>query len=357
KHNVAVFSSNYTLYGDMSDRVMQTLSGFCPRMETYSIDEAFLDFQDMAYSDLLQLGLTIRKTVKQHTGIPTTVGIAATKTLAKMANRFAKKKRPDTGVFWAANKQLVEEMLANTIIRDIWGIGAQHARFLQKKGFHTAMELSQAPDDWVRKELSVVGLRLVHELRGIPCIADEFELPAKKNICTSRSFGNLLTCKSDIREALCNYAATCALKLRKQNSCCKTLEIFVQTNPHKIEHRQYVRSIRVQLERPTNNTSEIIKYAVKGFDIIFKEGYLYKKTGIIAMDITPDTHIQTGLFDSANQEKDKVVMTVMDTINRSLGKDLVRMAVQGFDKKFRVRAEHLSPRYTTDINNLLKIRN
>ncbi|HRE52213.1 MAG TPA: Y-family DNA polymerase [Flavitalea sp.] len=356
KHNVAVFSSNYTLYGDMSDRVMKTLATFCPRLEIYSIDEAFLDLHDMPYTDLLHLGMKIRKTIKQNTGIPTSVGIAETKTLAKMANRYAKKHKREVGVFWAANSSLVNEMLRATEAKDIWGIGGQYAKLLQRNRIHTAYDLSLVPEEWVRVNMSVVGQRLLNELRGIPAIESEYVTPDKKNICTSRSFGKLLTSKADIQEALSNFVAICALKLRKQKSCCKMLEIFIQTNPHKTEHKQYMRSIRVQLDRPSNNTSELIKYAIKGLDIVYKEGYLFKKTGIFALDLVPENAVQSSLFDTENRGRSKAIMEAMDGVNRLLGKDIVRIATQGYEKRYRLRAAHLSPSFTTNIDQIIKVR-
>jgi DNA polymerase V len=354
KNGVFVFSSNYTLYGDMSDRVMKTFETFVPRLEIYSIDEAFLDMHDLLHTDLLRLGMKIRKSVKQNIGIPVTVGIAPTKTLAKMANRYAKKKRRDVGVYWAANNNLVEEMLRFTEVGDIWGIGRQYANFLIRNGFKTAFDLIKAPEEWIRKKMTVQGQRLLSELKGIPAIEWEFETPAKKNICTSRSFGKLQTDKNEIKEALCNYAATCALKLRQEKSCCKKIHVFVQTNPHKTLDKQYLRSINVQLERASNNTGEIVKYALKGFDIIFKEGYNYLKCGIIVMELVPENKVQGSLF-SCNATKTKTLMDAMDKINRALGKDTVRAAVQGFEKRYRLKAEHLSPCYTTNINHILKV--
>src|SRR5918993_220601 len=222
-NNVQVFSSNYTLYGDMSDRVMKTLAGFVPRLEIYSIDEAFLDMHNLPDSDLIKLGFDIRRTIRRDTGIPVCVGIAPTKTLAKMANRYAKKVHREAGVFWAANQRLIEEMLRFTQVGEIWGIGHQHGMFLKRHGFATAFDLTRAPDDWIRQNLAVVGLRLVNEIRGIAAIDFEEEQAAKKNICTSRSFGKLVTEKKLVREAISNYAATCATKLSSQHQLAKQL--------------------------------------------------------------------------------------------------------------------------------------
>jgi len=357
KNNVAVFSSNYTLYGDMSDRVMKTIGSFVPRMEIYSIDEAFLDLNDMESVDLVQLAIKIRSTVKQNTGIPVSIGIAPTKTLAKMANRYAKKKRKDAGVFWAANDDLIKEMLEHTEVGEIWGIGHQYALFLKRHGIHTALQLSETPEEWVRVNLSVVGQRLLNELKGISAIQWEFEAPTKKNITTSRSFGKLLSDAHTIKEAIANHAATCALKLRQQKSCCKTLQVFIHTNPHKTDEVQYSRSINVQLETATNNTSEIIKHACKGFDIIFKEGYRYMKCGIIVDQLVPEDQIQHSMFDNADRVKNKTVINALDGINKSLGKELVRFAVQGYEKKYRLKTDYLSPSYTTNINQIIKVKN
>ena len=356
KNNVAVFSTNYTLYGDISDRVMKTLGSFVPRLEIYSIDEAFLDMHDLDYTDLLELGLQIKKTVKRNIGIPVCVGIAPTKTLAKMANRYAKKYRKNIGVHWAANEQLVKEMLAITEVGDIWGIGRQYALFLKRNGFNTALDFVSAPEEWIRKNMTVVVQRLFNELKGIPAIQWEFKPPAKKNICTSKSFGQLQTKKGEIKEAVCNYAAACALKLRQQNSCCNKLNIFLQTNLHRTQDKQYSRSITIDLETPSNFTNEIIKYAVKGFEVIFKEGYNYLKCGVIAMDIVPDEKVQGSMFDKCDRKKNKTIMEAMDKINQCLGKETVRLSVQGFERRYRLKTEYLSSHFTTDINQILKVK-
>jgi DNA polymerase V len=340
----------------MSDRVMKTFASFVPALEIYSIDESFLDLHNLPYTNLLSLGVKIKRTVEQNTGIPVSIGIAPTKTLAKMANRYAKKKHKQTGVFWAANKQLTDEMLAATAIGDVWGIGHEYALLLNKHGFKTAADVVLAPDDWIRNNLSVIGLRLVNELRGIPAIEWEYETPAKKNICTSRAFGKLLTKRTDIEEALVNYAANCALKLRQQKNCCEKMQVFLHTNPHKTEQKQYQRSINVQLERATNNTAEIIKYALKGFDVIYQPGYHFMKAGVIVMNLVHEDEVQSSMFDAANSGRNKKLMDAIDKVNGSLGKEIVRMAVQGFEKKYRLRADHLSPKYTTNIRDIVKIR-
>ena len=357
KHQVAVFSSNYTLYGDMSNRIMGTLAFFVPKIELYSIDEAFLDLGEMGHTNLLDLGFRIRSTIGKNIGIPVSIGIAPTKTLAKMANRYAKKNHRQAAVFWAANNSLTEKMLSETPVGEIWGIGNQHALFLSRSGFKTAAEFVHAPEDWVKKNLSVTGLRLLYELRGISSISWEEEKPARKNICTSRSFGKRISEKSHMAEAMANYAAACAAKLRVEKTCCQRLQVFIQTNPHKTEEAQYLRSIDIDMERATNHTGEIIKTALQGLDIIFKPGFLYMKCGVTVMDLVPETVVQSSCFDQADRMKNGLVMKTIDHINSTLGKEIVRTAVQGFERKYRLKTEYLSQRYTTRMGEILRITN
>lgn len=356
KHNVAVFSSNYTLYGDMSGRIMETLSMMVPEIELYSIDEAFLDLRDLGNTDLLQLAFRIRSTIRKNIGIPVSIGIGATKTLAKMANRYAKKNHREAAVFWAASPELEKEMLEATPVEHVWGIGHQYALFLSRSGFNTAADLARAPEDWVRNHLSVVGLRLLYELRGMPAVAWEEEKPARKNICTSRSFGNRLADQGAIGEALANYAAACAAKLRADRTCCRRIQVFIQTNPHKTGESQYRRSIDIDMERPTNHTGEIIKSALRGLELIFKPGFLYMKCGVTVMDLVPESSVQASCFDRADAGKNKKIMKTVDGINQSMGKEILRAAVQGFERSYRLKAEYRSPRYTTRMDEILKIK-
>jgi len=357
ENKVTVFSSNYTLYGDLSDRVMRTLSSFVPKLEIYSIDEAFLDMRELYYEKLLELGLNIRKTVIQNIGIPVTLGIAPTKALAKMANRYAKRRFKDLGVFYAANQRLINEMLQATEVEDIWGIGRQYALLLRRNNINTAEDFVNTPADWIRENLSVVGLRLWHELKGEPSIKWQFEPKRKKNICTSRSFGALTNDYSVVKEAVSNYAAACALKLRKEKSVCRSISVFISTNPFKVEMKQYSHAITMQCATPTNLTKEIIGYALKGLDIIFdKDGYYFKKCGVMVLDLIPEDYVQMNMFDIKNRTKDKTLASVMDKVNNTMGKNTLRMAVQRFERRYKLRAEKLSKKYTTDIRQILKVK-
>lgn len=355
EHGIKMFSSNYTLYGDMSDRVMKTLAGFAPGVEIYSIDEAFLDLSSMPFVDLLSLGVKMRKTVLKNTGIPTCVGIAATKTLAKMANRFAKKYNKAIGVHWAANDNLVSEMLEATPVNDVWGIGRQYALMLLRNGINTAKDFRDLPDDFVRHHMSVVGSRLLNEIRGVPSIAWELEIPAKKNICAARSFGSLTSKKSVIEEALSNFAASCALKLRQQHSVAREMKVSINTNPHIPGEKQYYRSIVIGLDTPTSNTPDLIKYALQGLDIIFKEGFRYMKCGVECLRLVPESEIQLNLFSAAAERKTRKAIEALDSVNVAMGKELIRFGIQGFNKTYKARAAHLSPKYTTSLQHILKV--
>ncbi len=357
KNEVAVFSSNYTLYGNLSERVQHVLAMFTPKIECYSIDEAFLDLSEMKFIDLFQYGSSIRNAIKQNIGIPVTVGMGPSKTLAKMANRYAKKTQRHTGVYLLDTQDKINEVLHWTDIGDVWGIGKQHSRRLKWMGINTAADfLHKLNPDWVRTNMTVVGERMFNELRGIPSIEWEDVLKPKKGICTARSFGKLLSDKKDIQEAVANYASSCAAKLRKQNSCAGQMHVLIQTNVHRTQDKQYARSITLQLPVATNSSSEIIRFALKGLDMIYKPGYNLKKAGVIVMDIVPEAEVQQSLFDQADRKKDARLMKTLDKVNTRFGKDLVRFAIQGYARQWRLKQERLSPCYTTDINQVLTIK-
>lgn len=359
KNGVRVFSSNYALFGSISTRVMATLNGLCEQTEQYSIDEAFLyiDYIDhFKASELHDYAVYIRQRIAE-VGIPVTVGIAPSKTLAKMANRFAKKTKKHTGVHIIDTPEKVIEVLRFTDVEDIWGVGRQYAAMLRRNGFNNAFDLSVAPAAWIRKNMSVVGLRLLNELQGVPCIEWELEPPAKKNICVARSFGQLLSQRDDVMEALANYTAIAALKLRKQHSCASGMQVFVQTNAFRTQDKQYYRSITVPFGVATNTTSELLHYARMALERIWKEGFNFKKVGIILIDLVPEEMIQYGLYDRRDRSRDRRLMNAVDSINRQLGgRDIVRFATQGYSRKWRLRQEKLCPCYTTRLEDVLMVQ-
>ncbi|MBI2274732.1 MAG: Y-family DNA polymerase [Bacteroidetes bacterium] len=356
KHGVNVFSSNYILYGSLSARVMGLLKTFTHSIEFYSIDEAFLDFNGYAWTDFCQLSLSIRETIGAGVGIPVSVGIAPTKTLAKMANRFAKKTKKKVGVHIAESPEEIEEILRFTKVGDIWGVGPQYAKLLLQNGFKTAYDLSRAPDDWVRTNMSVVGQRTLNELRGTPCIELEETVAAKKNICVARGFGQLLTKKHEVQEALSNYTTIVAEKLRADDRCTKRINVFLQTNVHRTQDKQYMRGITMELPVATNNTPELLEHAMKALDILFVEGYNYHKCGCIALDLVPAGAVQSGLFDERNRGRDGILMGALDKLNGYFGKNTVRFGRQGYGKKWKLRQAHLSPCYTTRWTDVLTIQ-
>ncbi len=356
KAKVNLFSSNYTLYGDLSDRVMKTLFTFAPDVEVYSIDEAFINLSTFKHYNLYDMGAKIKQTVKQFTGIPVSVGIAPTKALAKMANRFAKKTKKQIGVHCMQTQEQIDEVLKWCEVGDIWGIGSQYKKLLIKSGFKTAYDFSKANNDWVRTNMAVVGLRLVKELQGISCIKWEDVSPIKKGIATAKGFGKLITDKEELKEAMSTYVALVAAKLRKDNTATKLLRLFVRTNPFRTQDKQYYQSVTVQLPVATNSTNELIHHALKGLELIFKKGYNYQKVGVMAFDVFPMRALQTGMFDAVNNLEHKIINKAMDKLNKRYGKDVIKFAAQGYSNKHKLRQEKLSPCYTTNINQLLTIR-
>lgn len=355
KHNVAVFSSNYTLYGDMSHRVMTLISHFVPDMEIYSIDEAFLKFEGYENVDLRELGLKIVRTTTKGTGIPLSLGISYTKTLAKVASKFAKKYRDYKGVCIIDSEIKREKALRLFSIEDVWGIGRRYSKKLRYYSVNTAWDFTQKSKSWVRQQMGVVGERIWLELKGTPCFELEVQ-GAKKSICTSRSFGERLTEFIPVSEAVANFAASCGEKLRKQHSLATNLIVFIHTNPHATNQLQYYNQILMQLPVPTNDSTELIDYAERGLKKIFLPGYKYKKAGVIISEIVPERPVQTNLFDQRNREKFNKVMQVMDTLNATYGNRKVRIATQGFGRKWKLKNEKLSPCYTTRLSDILLVQ-
>jgi len=354
ENNIHVFSSNFVLYGDMSSRVMSLLSSFAPEMEIYSIDEAFLKFEGCKYLNLQEYGLMIVKTVTKSTGVPISIGIANTKALSKVATRVAKKFPEKTGgVYLIDDDEKRIKALKWLPIEDVWGIGSRHAKRLNALGITKAYAFTQLPDEWVRKNMSVVGLRLKHELEGKPRL-DLDTIKAKKNIATTRSFEKQYTEFEELRERISTFSVTCAEKLRRQGSCCNALMIFLHTNWFRKDLPQYSRNIVMKLPYPTNSSIEIARFAKEGLALIFKKGYQYKKAGVIVMDITPEVANQISMFENSNP-KHKVLMGVVDRLNASIGQKKVKLASQALDRTWKMKQERLSPRYSTRLSEIITI--
>lgn len=350
KYGITVFSSNYTLYGDMSARVMSVLASLAPEIEIYSIDEAFINMEGI--NDLQTLGSKIVTQVARGTGIPVSLGIAPTKTLAKVANKFAKKYPAYNRFCIIDTEEKRIKALQLTDIGDVWGIGRRQATKLEKEGVKTAYDFTLLPGSWVRKNMTVVGERTWKELRGISCIDMEAAPPAKKQICTSRSFGKMVEDIDTMSEAIATHASTCAKKLRQQKSFAMSLMVFIHTNNFREDLPQYWKNTIIKLPVPTNDTLEIVHYALEGLKAIFMQGYQYKKAGVIITEIT--TSAQLGLFDTVDREKREKLMQAIDKINGEY-QHLIKLAVQGTGRDWKLKQEQLSKRYTTDINEILTI--
>ena len=347
KHNVAVFSSNFALYGDMSQRVMRTLAQHSAAMEIYSIDEAFLDCSGLTADGLDRFGSQLRKTVKQWTGIPVSIGVAPTKTLAKVANHIAKRLPDNSGVCVLEKEETIEYCLKKLPVEKLWGVGRRYALFLRSWGINTAWDLRRMPEGWVKENMTVVGLRLQKELKGEPCIPMEHNPQKKKEICTSRSFGTMVTELDELKQAVSMYATRCAEKLRTQNSCTNLVNVFLHTNPFRPDLPQYKNVRLVRLPVASNSTLTIVQSALRGLESIYMKGYQYKKAGVIVSGLVPSNTIQYNVFHSTDEDRHMRLMTAMDKVNDREGRDVLRVAEQGFTRRWTLRQERLSPCYTT----------
>lgn len=362
QHGIEVFSSNYALYGDMSRRVMATLSMFTPEIEVYSIDEAFLNLNGLDFIDLPAYSAEIVEKTTRYTGIPISIGVGSTKTLAKVANRLAKKNRSSKGALVIPdNADAIAEALQKVPIGDVWGIGRSHKKFLENHGVETAYDFTQKPRQWVSRNMKVVGLRTWEELRGNPCIGMEQELEEKQNICTSRSFGELLNDYALLEEAITFYATACAAKLRAQNSCAGAVYVFAYTHPNRQDLPQYKARMWYALPTATNSTLEIVKYALHCLRTVYKQKdhlgrpIYYKNAGVIVSGIVPMNEIQGNIFTAPTDEKHQLLMEAVDRINNLVGREKITLATQGSSTRWKLRCEKLSNRYTTRLDQVVEV--
>ncbi len=358
---VRFFSSNYALYGDLSQRVMNTLSHFTPDLEVYSIDEAFLNLSgisDSPHDDLTTYGQRIRNTVRQWTGIPVSVGIAESKTLAKIANRIAKRTESLNGVFDLRAAPNRDAILETVEVKDLWGIGTRYAYRLNQRGIYTTRQFRDCDERWVEKELAmgIVGVRMVYELRGIPCLPLELCPPPKKEIVSSRSFGRPIESLEEMREATASYVSRAAEKLRRQHSLASEMTLYIMTNPFKDEP-QYYNSAYIRFPAATCNTSELIHYALDRLEYLYRPGYRYKKSAVMLGGLLPDKAIQTCLFDEDEKRvRNFQLMRTLDEINHKMGADTIHYAVTGIQQKWQMRRSYRSPAYTTRWKEIPRIR-
>lgn len=355
EHKIQVFSSNYALYGDMSSRVMNLLSEFTPELEVYSIDEAFLKFTGFELFDFQEIGEQMRKKVTKGTGIPISVGFAQTKALSKVANRVAKKFPDRTNNVYVIDSEVKRiKALKWLPIEDVWGVGRQHSKRLNSLNVFNAYQFTQLTDEWVRKNMSIVGLRLKYDLEGKSTL--DLETTAnKKMIATTRSFEGMLTSYKDLRERVSTFAVSCAEKLRRQDSHCNMLMVFLHTNGFRKDLPQYGRNIVIKTSYPTNSSIDLVKCAEIGLKTIFRDGYHYKKAGVIVMGLTPDNQKQFTMFNSENP-KHLPLMGIVDRLNKAYGNNKIKFGSQSLGRQWKMKQERLSPRYSTNINEIIDIK-
>ena len=362
KNDVAVFSSNYNLYGDLSMRVMDTLRWLVgdDNVEVYSVDEAFLSLDTIPSEQLQSVAACIKQTVEKWTGISVSVGVAPSKVLSKVANRLSKKDKNGTqGVMVLNDNQSIRQALEKTLVDDIWGVGRRYAMKLHQFGIDNSWQLSKMPEEWARKNLGgVVGVRLIKELNGTTCIPMKDPLEVKKMIATTRMFGRPVFELSDIKEAIVTYTSRAAEKLRRQYCAAGMLQVFVVTNGNRNEKYEYNPQSRYQyttFAKATSDTSELIRYALPLADKLYQPGLKYLKAGVILSSLVPDNSIQANLFAREEENKKRYLMNAVDNINFSHRDDVVKYVASGLKRNWKMRQELRSKRYTTRWDELYEI--
>lgn len=356
KNKVHVFSSNFPLYGDMSSRVMSILSTYTPNIEIYSIDEAFLELKGFENYDLEEYGKEIRKKILKWTGIPVSVGIAQTKALAKVANRISKKFDKKTkGVYVISSEEKRIKALKWLKIEDVWGIGYKHSERLKNHNINKAYDFIKLPDNWVRKQMSVVGLRLKKELEGESVLSLEENRSPKKAIATTRSFEKNLTCFEDLKERISTFSICCSEKLRSQKSSCNSIYVFIKSNRNQKNKSQYQNGLVITLPYGSNSSITISKYAVEGLRKIYKKGIEYKKAGVIVLGLIPNRRLQLNIFEKENP-KHEVLMKTLDFITKKEGPNKIKLASQDLKRVWKMKQTKLSSRYTTELNEIISLK-
>lgn len=359
RHGIIAFSSNYELYADMSNRVMTTLEELSPRCEIYSIDEAFCDLTGVRNCrDLTDFGREIRETVLRRTHLTVGVGIAQTKTLAKLANHAAKQwQRQTGGVVDLSNLERQRKLMALLLVDEVWGVGRRISKKLEAMGIKTVLQLADTDIRFIRKHFNVVLERTVRELRGETCLGLEEFAPVKQEIVCSRSFGGRITEYHEMRQAICSYASRAAEKLRGEHQYCRFISAFVKTSPFALNEPYYGNSASVKLLTPTQDSRDIITAATKCLDVIWRDGHRYQKAGVMLGDFYSQGVAQLNLFDdNAPRKNSEKLMEVLDHLNAKDGRGTLYFAGQGIQTAWQMKREMLSPRYTTRYSDLLEVR-
>ena len=353
KNNVQVFSSNYSLYGDISRRVMRTLKRFNSEIEVYSIDEAFLDLSNFSDDEVNDVGKEVRSVVLQWTGIPTSIGIAKTKTLSKIANHIAKKEK--SGVVSLIGIEDIDSILEKVKIEDVWGVGRQLTKFYIKNDIYNAKQLKNISNAWIKKSSSVLSSRTAMELRGIPCIDLEIQDSKRKSCVVSRSFGKKVEIFQELKESVTNYCLNASEKIRSESLIAKSITVFLKTSPFQNRGIYYSNSKTIDFPIATDNSIEIVKAAINGLKDIFKRGYKYQKTGVILSGLS-NSENKNNLFSSSKDEKIKSLMRSIDSTNCRYGRSALSLASGGINKKWNMRRKHSSKIDTADFRCLPTIK-
>ena len=353
KNNVQVFSSNYSLYGDISRRVMRTLKRFNSEIEVYSIDEAFLDLSNFSDDEVDDVGKEVRSVVLKWTGIPTSIGIAKTKTLSKIANHIAKKEK--SGVVSLIGIEDIDSILEKVKIEDVWGVGRQLTKFYIKNDIYNAKQLKNISNAWIKKSSSVLSSRTAMELRGIPCIDLEIQDSKRKSCVVSRSFGKKVEIFQELKESVTNYCLNASEKIRSESLIAKSITVFLKTSPFQNRGIYYSNSKTIDFPIATDNSIEIVKAAINGLKDIFKRGYKYQKVGVILSGLS-NLENKNNLFSSSKDEKIKSLMRSIDSTNCRYGRSALSLASGGINKKWNMRRKHSSKIDTADFRCLPTIR-
>jgi len=341
KNNVKVFSSNYSLYRDISKRIMKTLKQFSPQIEIYSIDEAFLNLSSIKDENLLEYGNKIKNIILKWTGIPTSIGIATTKTLSKIANYTAKKEK--SGVISLINSEKIDKILSEVKINDVWGVGRQLTKFYIKNGINTAYQLKNISNSWIKKNTNVFGSRTAMELKGISCISLEIHQEKRKNCCVSRSFGTKVIKPEELEESITIHCLNAAEKIRIDNQIAKKITVFIRTSPFQKNKKYYANTKDIDLPIGTNDSIELVKQSLNALKYIYKKGYRYQKTGIILSGLKDANIYKKNLLSTiCSEEKRKKLMKAIDHTNIKYGRHTLSIAQAGLKKRWNIKRQHSS---------------
>ena len=358
QHGIIALSSNYALYADMSNRVMSILRDFSPSQEVYSIDESFLDLTDFKHRNLIEYGQAMRGRILQWTGLPVCVGIGATKTLSKLANHCAKKRKAFNSVcnFNTMHANDLDGLLSQIDVSEIWGVGRKLAPKLHAMGFNTVLDLKRANPERLRQQFSVVMEKTIHELNGTVCIEMEEISPAKKQILNSRSFGHSVNDYNSLAESITLYMSSAAVKLRKQQSFAASVHIFITTSLHRPDEPFYSNSTTISLPSPTADTRQLVNIALWGLKQIYRPNHNYAKAGVMLGELVPAQGVQKDLFSQATASpKSAALMEAMDSINKKMGKESIKLASEGFKRPWKMKQDSKSPSYTSKWDEVLKV--